>query len=165
MATGTTSTSSLSSSFEIHIQEIKKNISKNFQAFKGKIHSLKYSTIKSLTETPLKVQNFIKKNYINVFFAVLSISALWHAPYRFLVAATLGLAIQKVNYKSQSEIVTNNSFALNILATLGIILEKTICPVCDPTYYLAPCISGIASAEAIYNLYQNWNQQSFFNGQ
>lgn len=165
MAAATTPTSRSTSSFETRFHETKKNISKNFQAFLGKIHSIKNSAIKAVSETASKIQNFINNNYINVFFAVLSIYALWHAPYRFLFASILGLAIQKVNHKSQSVIVTNTSLALNILASLGIILEKTICPVCDPTYYLAPCISGIASAEALYNLFQNRNHLSFFNGQ
>ncbi|NGX33981.1 MAG: hypothetical protein K1060chlam1_00325 [Candidatus Anoxychlamydiales bacterium] len=158
MAAETTPKSRLTSSFENAFQEIKKNISKNFQAFGKKFESIKNSTIKAISETASKIQKFINNNYVNVFFAILSISALWHAPYRFLFAATLGLAIQKVNHKSQSVIVTNTSLALNILAALGIILEKTICPVCDPTYYLAPCISGIASAEAAYNLYQSFNK-------
>lgn len=131
------------------------NISKKVQFLGRKITSIKNEAGKAVIDTAKKIKIFIQTNFKNIFFMVLSAFALIHGPYRFLLAAMLGFAIQKVNYKPHEEIVTSSSIALNILAILGIILEKTICPICDPTYYLAPCISGITSAEAFYNFLQS----------
>ena len=139
--------------------ETKKAISKTFQTFGRKVESIKNSTKNTLSATASKIKKFVEKKYINVIFAILSMSALFHGPYRFLFASVLGLAIQKVNNKTHKRAVTSTSLALNILGIIGVILEKTICPICDPTYYLAPCISGIATSEAVYNLYRNFSKK------
>ncbi|NGX32210.1 MAG: hypothetical protein K1060chlam4_00251 [Candidatus Anoxychlamydiales bacterium] len=139
--------------------ETKKDVSKSFQTFGRKVESIKNSIKSTLSATASKIKKFVEKNYINVIFAVLSISALIHGPYRFLFASVLGLAIQKVNNKIHKRAVTSTNLALNILGIIGVILEKTICPICDPTYYLAPCISGIATSEALYNLYRNFSKK------
>ena len=144
---------------ENKFNETKKDISKTFQTFGRNVESIKNSTINILSKTASKIKKFVEKNYINVIFAILSISALIHGPYRFLFASALGLAIQKVNNKTHKRAVTSTNLALNILGIIGVILEKTICPVCDPTYYLAPCISGIATSEALYNLYRNFSKK------
>lgn len=152
--------SSFISSFRTKYFEAQSKLSKRSQPFGKKVENIKNSTVKSLFNTASKIKSFIKKNYINIFFSILSLYTLWHGPLRFLSTFILGLAIQKVNYTSHKSIVTSNSLALNILAIIGVILEKTICPACDPTYYLAPCISGIASSEALYNLYQNYSKKT-----
>jgi len=155
----TSSQRSSTSHLKSNSQETKTSISKN--SFFGKrVESLKNSTKSTLSKTALKIQKFVEKNYINVIFAILSISALLHGPYRFLFASILGLGIQKINYKANETAVTSLNLALNILGVIGIILEKTICPICDPSYYLAPCISGIATSEAIYNLYRSFSEKT-----
>ncbi|NGX41270.1 MAG: hypothetical protein KR126chlam4_01109 [Candidatus Anoxychlamydiales bacterium] len=150
---------SFRSSLGNRFQETKTIISKSFQAFEKKVELIKNSTKNSVSETASKIKKFVERNYINVFFAILSICALWHGPVRFLFASLLGLAIQKVNNKANKRIITSTNLALNVLGIIGVILEKTICPVCDPTYYLAPCISGIATSEALYNLYQSFSKK------
>ena len=159
MATRATPKPSIIDSAGTTFHETKTNIPKSFSTFGEKIESIKNSTKNTLSETASKIKKFVEKNYINVIFAILSISALIHGPYRFLFASALGLAIQKINNKARKRAVTSTSLALNILGIIGVILEKTICPVCDPTYYLAPCISGIATSEATYNLYRNFSKK------
>lgn len=159
MTTRTTTKSSFIDLAGNTFNETKKDISKSFQTFGRKVESIKNSTRNTLSATASKIKKFVEKNYINVIFAILSMSTLFHGPYRFLFASVLGLAIQKVNNKTHKRAVTSTNLALNILGIIGVILEKTICPICDPTYYLAPCISGIATSEAVYNLYRNFSKK------
>ncbi len=160
MTTRTTTKPSFIDSVETKFHETKKDISKSNLSFGRKVESIKTSTRKALSKTTSKIKKFVKNNYINVIFAVLSIFALFYGPYRFLFASLLGLAIQKINNKARKRAVTSTNLALNILGIIGVLLEKTICPVCDPTYYLAPCISGIATSEAAYNLYRNFSKKT-----
>lgn len=146
--------------FRHPLSDKKPKITKKLNAFGKKIDSIKNSTTKTLKNTAVKIKYFIKENYKYLFFALLSIYAFQFSPIRFLLGAVGSLIIQKVDYSPNEKILTAYSLAQNILGIVGIILEKTICPTCDPRYYFAPCLSGIAFAKVSYNLFQYYYSKS-----
>ncbi|NGX63314.1 MAG: hypothetical protein KR126chlam6_00722 [Candidatus Anoxychlamydiales bacterium] len=121
-----------------------------------KVDSLKNISTKTVLDLAKKTKNCILNNYKATFFVIALLFAFEYAPMRFLAASCVTLIVQKIDFEKEKEVVSINNFSLAILGAIGIILEIAFCPVCDPSFYLAPMMSGAAFARASFNLYQNY---------
>jgi len=121
-----------------------------------KIDTFKTISTKTVQKIAKKIKDFILKHYKVVLFTISLTFAFGYAPMRFLAASCVTLIVQKIDSEKDNEVVSINNFSLSILGAIGIILEIAFCPVCDPSFYLAPMMSGAAFAKASFSLYQNY---------